>query len=90
MTAADVPPGPGPPGLPARSADLPPPRRHADDHAGPQVAHCPFCGRSLDTAAFVQEYWTGSTRNFHLWCPACDAVAEVITGGHTVTHEPAH
>lgn len=73
-----------------RSADLPPERRHADDHNGPQVRYCPFCGRELDTEAFVQEYWTGGTRNFQLWCPDCAEVAEVVAGGAVVAHEPAH
>jgi hypothetical protein len=71
--------------------DLPPPRRHADDHSGPQVRHCPFCGRALDTTAFVQEYWSGTdTRTFHLWCPRCAVVANVTVGEQVVTHEPAH
>ncbi len=69
---------------------LPPPRRHADSHDGPQVRNCPFCGRGLAIDAFVQEYWTGSTRNFHIWCPDCAVVAEVVTGGGIVSHEPAH
>lgn len=79
-----------PGGRAARSPDLPPPRRHADDHTGPQVRHCPFCGHPLDSAAFVQEYWAGGTRNFHLWCPDCRAVADVVIAGRLVTHEPAH
>lgn len=78
---------PGADGVPA---ELPPPRRHADSHAGPQVRYYPFCGRDLAVDAFLQEYWTGSTRNFHLWCPNCAAVAEVVTGGDVVSHEPAH
>jgi hypothetical protein len=55
------------------------------------VRHCPFCGRVLDAAAFVQEYWSGTgTRTFHLWCPSCAVIADVAVDDHVVTHEPAH
>ncbi len=56
----------------------------------PPVAFCPHCGRSLNHQAFVQEYWTGQSRVFHLWCRACRFTADVVPTERMLGHEPAH
>lgn len=61
----------------------------APDPTAP-VAFCPHCGRSLDHQAFVQEYWTGQSRVFHLWCRACRFTADVVPTERMLGHEPAH
>ncbi|WP_300017564.1 hypothetical protein [Pseudonocardia sp.] len=54
------------------------------------MAFCPHCGRSLNHQAFVQEYWTGQSRVFHLWCRACRFTADVVPTERMLGHEPAH
>jgi hypothetical protein len=49
---------------------------------------CPGCGASLDgPRAFVQELWVSQESVFHVWCPSCGFVGNVVPVHRMIGHE---
>ncbi len=55
---------------------------------GVPFGFCPACGASLRRPeAFVQELWVSEESVFHVWCPSCGTVADVILVHRMVGYE---
>jgi len=55
---------------------------------GVPFSFCPRCGASLDgPRAFVQELWVSEESVFHVWCPGCGFVGNVVPVHRMVGHE---
>ncbi len=55
---------------------------------GVPFAFCPACGASLEgPEAFVQELWVSEESVFHVWCPSCGFVGNVIPVHRMIGHE---
>jgi hypothetical protein len=55
---------------------------------GVPFSFCPGCGSSLDgPRAFVQELWVSQESVFHVWCPSCGFVGNVVPVHRMIGHE---
>lgn len=55
---------------------------------GVPFSFCPGCGGSLDgPSAFVQELWVSQESVFHVWCPSCGFVGNVVPVHRMIGHE---
>jgi hypothetical protein len=55
---------------------------------GVPFSFCPGCGASLDRPqAFVQELWVSQESVFHVWCPSCGFVGNVVPVHRMIGHE---
>lgn len=55
---------------------------------GIPFSFCPGCGASLERPqAFVQELWVSQESVFHVWCPSCGFVGNVVPVHRMIGHE---
>ncbi len=55
---------------------------------GVPFSFCPGCGASVEgPTAFVQELWVSQESVFHVWCPACGFVGNVVPVHRMIGHE---